>query len=221
MGGLIAFDVNETLLSLEPLRQRFEEDFGGRVSLGEWFARILHGSVLANVLDEYRPFGEIGAEALVRLAKRGGVELTMEEARSALEPMATAPPYPDVAPAIERMAAGGIRMIALTNGSTDVAESQIANAGLAPHLERVISCDEVERFKPAALVYQYAAETMGVPVGDMTLVAAHDWDCAGAMAAGAQAVFVKRSGVVWNLPGSPPEIEVDDIGALADVLLTR
>lgn len=219
MPGLIAFDVNETLLSLEPLRRRFEDDFGKEVSVGEWFARTLHGSVLANVLNQYRPFGEIGAEALAMLAQRAGIEQTLDAAASTLAPMTTAPPFPDVVPGVERMAAAGIRMIALTNGGRDMADAQIANAGLGPYLERVISCDEVERFKPDPLVYGYAAETMGVPIEEMTLVAAHDWDCAGAMAAGADAVFVRRPGSVWSLPGEPPEVVVTEIVGLADVLV--
>ena len=51
------------------------------------------------------------------------------------------------------------------------------------------------------------------------MVAAHDWDCAGATHAGAQTAFVARSGVVWSLPSPPPELVVDDIAALADALL--
>jgi 2-haloacid dehalogenase len=216
--ALLAFDVNETLLSLEPLRQRFEEIFGAVPPLGEWFARLLHGSLIANALDQHRPFGEIGAEALVTLAIRRGVELSPEEARSALALMAELPPHPDVVPAVERLATAGIRMIALTNGGPLVAEAQITNAGLAEHVVPVISVDEVGRFKPDSAVYQHAARRTGVPFGEMALVAAHDWDCAGAIAAGAQAVLVQRPGVRWGLPSEPPEVVVGDLGELADLL---
>lgn len=216
--ALLAFDVNETLLSLEPLRQRFEEIFGADPPLGEWFARLLHGSLLANALDQHRPFGDIGAEALVNLSNRRGVELSPEDARSTLGVMRQLPPYPDVVPAVERLASAGIRMIALTNGSSLVAEAQITNAGLAAHVGRVISVDEVGRFKPDPAVYRHAAERMGVGIGEMTLVAAHDWDCAGAMASGARAVFVTRPGVAWGLPSDPPEVVVGDLGELADRL---
>jgi hypothetical protein len=47
------------------------------------------------------------------------------------------------------------------------------------------------------------------------LVAAHDWDCAGAVAAGAQAIFVKRPGAVWGLPTPPPSQQVASIEQLA------
>ena len=213
--GLLAFDVNETLLSLEPLRALFQERFGGEISLAEWFARLLHGSVLANALEVFRPFDEIGVESLVIMGRRRGLEIDPEEARSIVATLAEAPPHPDVLPTIESLADAGVRMIALTNGSTEVANAQVSNAGLARWLERVISVDEVGRFKPDPLPYLYAATVMGVGIGHVTLVAAHDWDCAGAMATGAGAVFVSRPGALWALPSSPPELVMSDLSPLA------
>jgi 2-haloacid dehalogenase len=216
--GLLVFDVNETLLSLDPIRAELEEIFGADPPIGEWFARLLHGSLIANVLDQHRPFGDIGAEVLINMSARRGLLLRPEDAVAAIAPMNDLPPHPDVVEGIERLSAAGFRMIALTNGSSDVANAQIENAGLNGILERVISVDEVGKFKPDPAPYRHAAEVMGVEIGEMTLIAAHDWDCAGAMAAGAGAVFVERPGAVWGLPMSPPEMQVTDMGRLADTL---
>lgn len=216
--ALVAFDVNETLLSLQPLREAFSSRFGQKIPIGEWFARLLHGSTVANIIGPYRPFDEIGVEAMVSLAGLRGIDLDIEEARSLVGLMDEAPPHPDVVPAIERMASKGVRMVALTNGSTPVANAQIDNAGLRRFMERVISVDEVRRFKPDRLAYEHAAGVMATPLEDMTLVAAHDWDCAGAQAAGAGAVFVARPGAGWSLPVGPPENVVSDLGELADLL---
>ncbi len=107
----------------------------------------------------------------------------------------------------------------LTNGSTKAANAQIENAGLHPFVRRVISVEEVGKFKPAPEPYRHAAAVMGVEVSQMMLVAAHDWDCAGAVAAGAQTAFVRRPGAVWSLPSEPPRLVVDDIADLADSLV--
>jgi len=213
--SLIAFDVNETLLSLDPIRSSLEGIFGSDPPIGEWFARLLHGSLIANALDQYRPFGAIGAEALISLAARRGLLLRAEDAIDALRPMSTLPPHADVIPGVERLARIGVPMIALTNGSSDVAVAQIDNAGLGDLLARVISVEEVGMFKPDPVPYRHAARAMGVPIEEMVLVAAHDWDCAGAMHAGAQAVFVKRPGSAWGMPVPPPERQVDGIETLA------
>jgi len=220
MGGprLIAFDVNETLLSLDPIRANLEAMFGADPPMGEWFARLLHGSLIANTLDVFRPFGDIAAESLINLAARRGLLLRAEDAVEALAPMSELPPHPDVAEGIGRLAAAGFKMVALTNGSTKVANSQIENAGLDTILQGVISVDEVGRFKPDPAPYRHAANVMGADIADMMLVAAHDWDCAGAMAVGAQAVFVKRPGAIWGLPTPPPDKQVPDITTLATAL---
>jgi 2-haloacid dehalogenase len=215
---LIAFDVNQTLLSLDPIRENLESLFGSDPPTGEWFARLLHGSLVANALDQYRSFGDIGAEALINLAGGRGLKLRAEDALAAIAPMSELPPHPDVLPGVTRLHAKGYQMIALTNGSTEVANAQIKNAGLDDYLLRVISVDEVRRFKPDAVVYQHAADVMGVAIGEMILVASHDWDCAGAMVAGAQAVFVNRPGSNWGLPLEPPRYHVPDLEKLATAL---
>ena len=222
MGGpsLIAFDVNETLLSVDPVRRSLEGVFGSDPPVGEWFARMLHGSLVANTLDAYRPFGDLGAEALINLAARRGMLLRAEDAIETLAPMTSLPPHPDVIEGLTRLSAAGYRMVALTNGSTPVANSQIANAGLAGLLDRVISVDEVAKFKPDPAPYRHAAEAMGVEIGEMLLVAAHDWDCAGAMAAGAEAVYLKRPGALWGMPTPPPDKQVPEIVTLAVALGT-
>jgi 2-haloacid dehalogenase len=216
---LLAFDVNETLLSLTPLRGRLEEIFGADPPLGEWFARMLHGSLVANHLEDYRPFGVIGAEALRALASRRGMTLSEEQAVEIMAGLESLPPHPEVYNALERLFDAGLVMIALTNGSTQAANVQIEHAGLHPFLRRVVSVEEVGRFKPDPAPYRHAAAVMGVELGEMMLVAAHDWDCAGAVAAGALAAFVDRPGVVWSLPSAPPALVVTDITELADRLL--
>jgi 2-haloacid dehalogenase len=220
MGGpkVIAFDVNETLLSLDPIRDNLAGLFGSDPPIGEWFARLLHGSLVANTLNQYRPFGVIGAEALINLAARRGLLLRAEDAVTALAPMTSLPPHPDVVEGMSRLANAGYEMVALTNGSPEVAGAQITNAGLGDLLSRVISVEEVGRFKPDPAPYRHTAEVTAVEMADLMLVAAHDWDCAGAMAAGAQAVFLKRPGSIWGLPTSPPDKQVPDLLTLADAL---
>ncbi|MFQ5522936.1 MAG: haloacid dehalogenase type II [Acidimicrobiia bacterium] len=212
---LVAFDVNETLLSLAPLREGMAQVFGDDPPVGEWFARMLHGSLVANHLNRYRPFGEIGVDALLALAHRRGVMVSKEQAVAVVAIMKSLPPYPEVYGALERLNDAGLVMIALTNGSAQVANAQIENAGLHPFMRRVVSVEEVRRFKPDPMPYRRAAEAMGVDLRDMMLVAAHDWDCAGAISVGARAVFVTRPGAVWSLPSPMPDREVSDIAQLA------
>ena len=215
---IIVFDVNETLLSLSSLRPGFAEVFGTADLLGEWFARMLHGSVVSNELGDYRSFGTIGAEALLMLAHKHGIDLSRDRAEGVVAGMRRLEPHPDVIPALEALRDAGFRTATLTNGSTEAATAQLDHAGITPLLDAQMTVDEVRKFKPAREVYETAAERFGVDISKMLMVAAHDWDVAGASAAGCRTAFVTRPGVWWSLPESPPGLVVDNLTELVEAL---
>ncbi len=213
------FDVNETLLDLRALRSGFEAAIGTTEAMGEWFARMLHGSLVANHLGRYRAFGEIGTEALVALAKRRHVTLGEDDAARVVRGMRSLPAHPDVMPAMEQLRDAGFRIVTLTNGSSDAVADQLANSGLAPLVERALSVDEVQRFKPAPEVYLMAAAKLDVDLDSMVMVAAHDWDILGARSVGIAGAFIDRPSVVWGSAEPLPELTGPDLGAIADQLI--
>jgi 2-haloacid dehalogenase len=213
------FDVNETLLDLAALDPLFERTFGDAAVRGLWFAQMLQLALTATITGEYRPFGEHGLAALEMLAARRGVAVGEAEGASLREGMASLPAHGDVRPALERLRDGGVRVATLTNSTTAVAEAQLTNAGIRDLFEQSLSADTVGRLKPAPEPYRHAAERLGVRIGEVLLVAAHAWDVAGAMAAGARAAFVARPGMVPDPRGRPPDLVVRDLGELAERLL--
>lgn len=216
---VLFFDVNETLLDLGGLAPSFMELFGSREPMGEWFARMLHGSVVANHVGAYRPFGLIGAEALMILAQKRGVEVSPADAARIVEQMRSLPAHPDVPTALDRLRAGGFRLVALTNSSADAVVDQLTNAGIVDRFERAISVDSVGRFKPAPEVYLHAAMQAQVDVDRAMLIAAHDWDVIGARSVGMPGAFVARPSVVWGMPDEPPAIVAADLTGIADQIL--
>lgn len=217
--SVLVFDVNETLLDLSPLRPRFADIFGSAEPMGEWFARMLHGSLVSNHVGAYRPFGVIGVEALLVVARKRGLDLDEDTATGLVAAMADLPAHPDVIPAMERFVDAGFRTVTLTNGSTKAANAQIENAGLHVFIQRVISVEEVGKFKPDAAPYEHVAEVMEVEIGQTMLIAAHDWDVIGAVHAGAQAAYVERSSAVWGVPDPQPKVTAATLVGIADILL--
>ncbi len=216
---LLVFDVNETLLDLSPLKIDFEDVFGKSAPMGEWFARMLHGSLVSNQLDDYRAFGVIGVEALLLVAERHGVDLDEATATEVVTRLAILPAHLDVIPALERLLDAGFRTAALTNGSTKAANVQIENAGLHTFIQRVVSVEEVGRFKPDPSTYRHAAQVMDLHVSQSMLISAHDWDVVGALSAGAQGAFVRRPGTIWTLPTPVPAVTGTDLREIADLLV--
>ena len=129
------------------------------------------------------------------------------------------PPHPEVQVSLERLYDAGLRLAALTNSAPAAAEAQLKNAGLKEFFEQIISVDAVKRYKPAPEPYRFAAERLGVNIGDMRLVAAHDWDVAGAMKAGCKAAFVARPGMVLNPLMPRPDVIGKDLAEVTERLL--
>lgn len=216
MSRWLVFDVNETLLDVTPLATRLARALPAGSGVAEWFARLLHRSLVANHLDDHRAFEQLGAEVLRSMASRGGHDLSDEEAQGLMEGMGDLPAHPDARPGLEALAGKDVRLAALTNSSSALAHRQLENAGLAGLFDRIMSVDAVSRFKPAPEAYRHAAEQCGSAIEEMTMVAAHDWDVAGAQAAGMTGCYLARR--PWGLSGPEPDRIVSSLTELAPTL---
>jgi 2-haloacid dehalogenase len=213
------FDVNETLLDLGALDPHFERIFGDASTRQAWFGQFLALWLTEMVTGEYTDFGTIGGGALEMVAERQDVDLSEEDKQQILGGMQELPPHPEVEENLSRLRDAGIRLAALTNSTQQVADAQIDNSGLREYFEQVLSADAVERLKPAPEPYRMAAESLGVEVGQVRLVAAHAWDVVGAMRAGCAAAFVARPGMVLNPLAKRPDVVGSELREVADQIL--
>jgi 2-haloacid dehalogenase len=213
------FDVNETLLDLGALDPQFERVFGDASARQAWFGQFLTSWLTAMVTGVYQEFGTIGGTALEMIAERQGVKLSDEDKQQILSGIQSLPPHPEVEENLGRLRDAGIRLAALTNSTQQVADAQIDNSGLRGYFDQVLSADAVQRLKPAPEPYRMAAESLGVEVGQVRLVAAHAWDVAGAMRAGCTAAFVARPGMVLNPLFERPDVVGSDLREVADQII--
>jgi 2-haloacid dehalogenase len=132
------------------------------------------------------------------VAARRGVTMAPEEKQHILCEMRRLPLHPEVPEALARLRQAGLRLVALTNSTAQVAEARLAHAGLSGSFEYIFSADAVQRLKPASEPYQMVAERLGVATGDLRMIAAHAWDIAGALRVGCAAAFVARPGMVLD-----------------------
>lgn len=215
--AIVAFDVNETLLSLAPVGAALEEVFGDPPPAGEWFARLLHLSAVVDHLDAHQRFDEVALHALARVAAGHGVDLDRDTAREVVGVMRELPAHDDVADGLDRLSRGGHRLVAFSNSATDALSAQLAHAGIADRFDDVVSVERAGWFKPDRRAYEGLATHLDAFTDELTLVAAHDWDVAGAMAAGLSGVFLERTPDTWHLPIARPTT-VTSVGELVEVL---
>jgi 2-haloacid dehalogenase len=219
MARVCLFDVNETLLDLGALDPHFERVFGDAGVRRAWFLQLLQSALVATVTGAYADFGKIGAAALEMVAEREGVDLAEEDRQRILGGMRDLPPHPEVAESLDRLRDAGLRLATLTNSTQQVAEAQMESSGLRGYFEQILSADAVKRLKPAPEPYRMAAESLGVEIGQVRLVAAHSWDVAGALRAGCVAAFVARPGMVLDPLVERPDVVGGDLREVADRIL--
>lgn len=213
---IILFDVNETLLDLQPMKEKLGKLMGGGPEVARlWFTTLLQHSQAMTLADRYADFTEIGAACLRMIAKNQGVELSEQEAQEAVTPMRSLPPHPDVVPALECLRDAGYRIATLTNSSKAGVADQMKNARLTDLFGALLNVEEVGMYKPHTHVYRWAARRLGADVSECLLVAAHGWDVAGAAWAGIKGAFVARPGQQVFSLGPMPDITVPSLTELA------
>lgn len=219
MKKLIVFDVNETLLSLSALDLEFQRVFGDPSRRGEWFAQVLQNSLVATITGKYDDFGKIAGVALDMTAHKYHMELLQEDRSAILSAIRTLPAHGDVRAGLDRLKDAEFRLFTLTNSPPHVVEAQLENSGLSEYFEKSFSVDAVKRFKPDAEVYLMTARELGVPAEQVRLVAAHDWDVAGALVAGCAAAFIARPGKVLNPLMPAPDVVGNDLIEVAEKII--
>lgn len=216
MARVLVFDVNETLLDLRVLDSTFERVFGDAAVRRQWFGLVLRNAMAFTITGDYEDFITVGAASLDMVAAQHEVTLSEGDRISIRETMGNLPPHGDVLVNLERLHEAGFRMAALTNSPLDAARRQLSNAGVAPLLDEIMSVEATQKFKPAPEAYEMAAATLGVTTDQVRMVAAHDWDIAGAMRAGCAGAYLLRPGMVLNPLYPRPDIVEADFHRLAD-----
>jgi 2-haloacid dehalogenase len=214
--AVVAFDVIETLMSLEPLRGRLTEIGQPPHLLEAWYTRTLRDGMALSATGDFASFTDVAEASLRGLAS---YSVSDEQVARVMAGFNELPAFPDALPAITSLTDAGLRVACLTNGTADLTSSFVSRAGLGSLVDRVISVGEVYRWKPAVVVYLYAAEVMGVPPDRMALVAAHDWDCHGAKRAGLTTGFVTRKAGGFGAPFARPDVVGEDLTEVAAKLL--
>lgn len=216
---IILFDVNETLLDMEPMKQAVNAALGNKAAFNQWFGLLLQHSLVATVTDKYFTFAAIADAALDMAAHMLQVPALSHSQKHELTALLTQlPPHPDVPAGLRQLRAAGYRLVAFTNSTATALAEQLRYAGLTEYFEQQLSVDAVHRYKPHPDTYHYALKQVGVAPANALLVAAHGWDVAGALAAGLEAAFVARPGQTLYPLAPPPTYQVPTLSALAEQL---
>ena len=217
--SVVVFDVNETLSDMAPMAERFA-DVGAPPHLAKlWFASLLRDGFARTAAGSSEQFKALAEGALATVL--AGVELqrsTDDATAHVMSGFAALEVHRDVPDGVRALAGSGLRLVTLTNGSTEVADRLLTGAGLREHLEQLLSVEQAGVWKPAAGAYAYAAQACSVPLEQMLLVAVHPWDIDGADRAGMRTAWLNRGAVPYPGYFRQPDITARTLLEVAEQL---
>jgi 2-haloacid dehalogenase len=216
---IILFDINETVLNLVSLKPKFEAAFNNEYALALWFSQLLHTSTVCISTKVATGFADLAGAMLDSIAVRFDVSLSVATKQDLLGSFASLQAHADIKPALSLLRDNGFRTVAFSNSSLSLLSAQIENAGLMDYFDQIISVEETGSFKPDPMVYKFAAKKLESSVGDLRLVATHDWDTHGALSAGLKAAYIDRSATPYHPLYLKPDIQANTMGGIAEQII--
>ncbi|MDP5181105.1 HAD hydrolase-like protein [Blastococcus sp. BMG 814] len=211
---VVAFDVDETLLDLAPVRATLVELGEPAPLLGTVFARTLLTGFAAAAVGSWCRFRDAFDAAL---AQETG--FSADQRASVADAFGELSPHPDVEPALRRLTEAGVRVVTLSHGSPGVAEAGLERGGITPLVERSMTSETIRAWKPSREVYLWAAGLCDVAPERMALVASHGWDVLGAGRAGLTGAWFPRRERVFPAVYGEPDVAGADLAGAVDALL--
>ena len=223
MPTALCFDAFGTLYDTESPVVRLREHVDAPAGVIDdvvalWRSKQLQYSYLVALMDDYRPFDAVTADALDYALDYYGIDLASGERETVAGAYDALDPFPDTVSALERLAETDLRLAVLSNGAPHSLESLAEGAGIEERFSALISADEVETFKPDPAVYENAARRLDLPLSECWLVSSNAWDAAGAANAGMGVAWVNRAGDPPERVGGAADLVVDSLEGLADEL---
>ncbi|CAM4376764.1 haloacid dehalogenase type II [Zobellia nedashkovskayae] len=201
---LLIFDINETLLNLDPLASAINEALDSKHAFALWFRTLLHYSLVETLSGNYEDFGAIGKATLKMTMLKFDKNISEDDMDSILGNIKKLPPHDDVKEGLKILKDAGIKLVALSNSNENLLKEQLQFAGIASYFDAIMSVEVVSSYKPEASPYKAVLGKMSVSAEDTMMVAAHGWDILGAKRAGLRTAFVARKGhAIYPLDGAP------------------
>jgi 2-haloacid dehalogenase len=121
--------------------------------------------------------------------------------------------YPEVPAMLQALKGRDMATGILSNGSPDMLAAAVKSAGIARHLDHLLSVESVGVFKPASVVYDLVGGTFDVPKEEVLFVSSNGWDAAAAAGYGFTTVWVNRMELPMDrLPTQPHHVLQDLTG---------
>ena len=166
----------------------------------------------------YLPFWDITKLALDYTLDRLKLDRTSGAVEKLMHQYARLSPFPENLAVLEKIKKAGFATAILSNGSPDMLESAVANAGMGQLLDHCLSVDAIRLFKTSPQSYGLVQKFMPFEKQDILFVSSNGWDALGATWFGFTTLWVNRQGLPYETIGPKPTYTGRDLTKVCEVL---
>jgi 2-haloacid dehalogenase len=157
-----------------------------------WRIKQLEYSWLRNIMHEYIDFWQITKDALDFALEEN--QIKNEKLRQRLlDVYWNLSAYPEAQDVLTTLKANNIQTGILSNGSKQMLNSAVVSANLKNYLDKIISIDGIEIYKPDPKVYQMVLDQFNCKIEEVLFISSNGWDIAGASKFGFTTLWVNRN----------------------------
>ncbi len=217
------FDAYGTLFDVQSVAKLAEQFFAGKGELltQRWRIKQLEYSWLQSLMQSAaqprKDFAAVTAHALDHACESLGVPLSNSVRTRLLAAYLHLDLFPDAKATLARLAP--TPRVILSNGTLAMLQPLVNDAGLAPHIDAILSVDAAGVYKPAPRVYQLAADHLRLAPEHIGFVSSNCWDAIGAKAFGFTVFWVNRARAAPDRHGPQPDCTVDSLAELVPILV--
>lgn len=216
---VVTFDSFSTLVDVDSTATAVEEHVDDAIGFArEWHARAVNYGMVANHTGVYEPYYDLHRHALEYLLAAEGVSVSDEQLDEMTGVYHEMEPFDDVRDGFRRLADDGYDLGIVTNGDPRMLDSLTATTAIDEVVSTAVSADEIERYKPAAELYEHAADRLGTDPEAIVHVSNGQFDVQGAIQVGMQGVWLDRQGVPPEPYGPDPDLRIESIEELPEIL---
>ena len=145
-------------------------------------------------LEQQRPhmsFRDVSAEALRLTMAELALPFDASQAELLISSISVMPPFPEVVETLGHLKAAGLKLAIISNTDDAIIAGNVAQLG--SHIDRVITAEQAEAYKPSARIFQHAWNAIGVGKDRLLhICASPHLDLAAARELGFRAIWIDR-----------------------------
>ena len=188
----------------------------------QWRAKQIEYTFRRTAMGLYANFDVCTRQALQFVLASARVSLSALEQDRLVALYGQLDAYPDAIAGLRKLRDRGYTLTAFSNGVEATVRRLLTHSGLLPHLDGIISVDELATFKPDPRVYAYLADRLQRNKSDTWLVSSNAFDVIGAKAAGLKAAWIRRNPTsAFDTWGIEPDLIAADLIELAEEMQIR